>query len=49
MDRNPLDDLPKSSFNFEDWKKAYSLVALGVHWSGSMRSKRVVLFSDPTQ
>ncbi|WVQ72335.1 hypothetical protein IAR50_001886 [Cryptococcus sp. DSM 104548] len=22
--RNPLDDLPKSSFNLEDWKRAYS-------------------------
>ena len=21
---NPLDDLPKSSFNLEDWKRAYS-------------------------
>jgi elongation factor 1-gamma len=22
--KNPLDDLPKSSFNLEDWKRAYS-------------------------
>ena len=23
-EKNPLDDLPKSSFNLEDWKRAYS-------------------------
>ena len=22
--KNPLDDLPKSNFNLEDWKRAYS-------------------------